>query len=1257
MRNTWIVLLGLAVAAGVAWWLQASAHERTDDTPAGDASPADPSTAPALQGAVTATEEAKATAPGQGRYRIHGQVVDEHDEPLPNVPIEVWRSKDRWPGQGYRAVVQSNDLRVRNRATALMAGVDKQEALVHETVSDADGRFDVRVKEAQYYSVYARPALPAVGGTARATLIPKASEVAEVTLRVFDGVPLRGKVVDGLGNPVAAQVRASHSRRGFGSWRAYTPSNAVTGTFAFDGVVNGKLSFAVTVASGRQYGGFSEKPPFADPVVLQIPDGSAAITGRVETDDEEPVAGALLTFRLEIGETKRRVAFVAKTDAEGRYEVEGLPAGFITRAGVTAAGFLGESFFGGRDGFASIPVVDDKAATWNITLRRGSAIEGRVTHKDEGTAIAGATVTLYFLGWHPPQEEITTTDDQGRYRFEQIDTGKFMVLASHPDHFVPEMEATLAQHTWSSNSKPPGHLQVQLTKMDQTVQRDLTLLPGVQLSGQVVDPDGKPAPGAGVFLQNHGLSGVGHRWGMMMPVQDVPNVVANDEGRFTLQGLSPRPDWVLFARKVGYAASYTEPVSLRDGPADGVVVRLVAQCVVRGRVVGAGGAPLADQRVFVGGMSTLRGGPYNFTTDADGRYEAHSLPAARLNISTRHGKLSVQVTVDDLTAGDVREGVDLVFGEQVEVTGTLRTSAGEPVPRVSISLYRRDGKQEFRSATTDAQGAFRIENVSPGRVQLYLRLGRSNTKEIGKPFDAPAKDLELVYDPPVEVQITGTVLGPDGKPIPIGKVTAYSENGRHPHATQLSNGSFRVTVKGGPPYTAWASQLKGADGTPLNLQSKTATVADPSQPVVIRLEAGVIVAGRVLDDEDKGLVGVKIETGSRSTQSDGTGSWRLIGLPPGRVGLTIKPPVGYLPAEPIIAEPGDADIVFRLTKGAEVVGRVLVPEGATLQGGSVIARWTRQGDIPAGSVRATLRHTGAFQVAGVPPDSPLSLTVEPYQPENARVRVAPKTIEGVKAGRTDVEITLEAGVSVSGVVLNPDGTPFTNGGVSLRDNGTGWGKTDKDGRFTISGLKPGRFKLLVFEGSQVLTDAIYVAAPTTDVRIELPDRAEISGKVVDVPQGQRWVVSVVDAASGKRPINMFKRPVAADGRWTIGPVDKAGTWVVLAHRDDGPSDRYAQSGGLAAGAKDVELRLKDGAEIRGRLARKTDPIAQTYVEIVGPGWSSGVMSDGDGNFHARGLPAGRYTLKANNWSLRLQGQLEDVATGTTGAVIEMKATR
>ncbi|ACY17186.1 carboxypeptidase regulatory-like domain-containing protein [Haliangium ochraceum] len=137
--------------------------------------------------------------------------------------------------------------------------------------------------------------------------------------------------------------------------------------------------------------------------------------------------------------------------------------------------------------------------------------------------------------------------------------------------------------------------------------------------------------------------------------------------------------------------------------------------------------------------------------------------------------------------------------ERGAVTGTLRSSAGEPLAEVTIALLGPEGS---RSETrTDAEGGFRFEDVAPGPVTLavdadgYQPVRRALTLRPGTPAEVAFQLQEALPSG----QLRGFVRSFRGQPIaaslvvePLGETFTADADGAF--EIDLAPGKYRVIV-------------------------------------------------------------------------------------------------------------------------------------------------------------------------------------------------------------------------------------------------------------------------------------------------------------------------------------------------------------------------------------------------------------------------------------------------------------------------------
>jgi protocatechuate 3,4-dioxygenase beta subunit len=150
------------------------------------------------------------------------------------------------------------------------------------------------------------------------------------------------------------------------------------------------------------------------------------------------------------------------------------------------------------------------------------------------------------------------------------------------------------------------------------------------------------------------------------------------------------------------------------------------------------GTPLPEMLVAVSRQ-------FKTTTDSQGHYTLRGLPPGSHRVhaaSFKHDRLSVVKTVtlgarQDLTA------IDFAVKTYGEVSGRVIDEHKEPVPGMMVLLvvqeYRLGALRYLHAgvATTDDQGAYRVQRVTPGRA--YLAVAQKSPAKLAAVSDAPAE--------------------------------------------------------------------------------------------------------------------------------------------------------------------------------------------------------------------------------------------------------------------------------------------------------------------------------------------------------------------------------------------------------------------------------------------------------------------------------------------------------------------------------------
>jgi RNA polymerase sigma-70 factor (ECF subfamily) len=441
---------------------------------------------------------------------------------------------------------------------------------------------------------------------------------------------------------------------------------------------------------------------------------------------------------------------------------------------------------------------------------------------------------------------------------------------------------------------------------------------GVQVEGQVVDERGAAVAGAGVWLSESPLP----RDGRIAAVCDTL-------GRFRLRDVSPSR--YLAARAEGYAPSQVEWLA-SGGVAKGLVVtlRLVlpdAGGSLAGTVLDPFGAPVPGARVAVRSSTArhgrLRGdgillGPaatLEAETDARGRFAIGDLALEEFDLAVHAPGAPEHVALARLSPEQPHADVELRLPAAGSVRGTLRFEDGEPAAGALVRATH--GTREPLHAVVDEDGAFALESVAPGPIELEASFGHTDTGPKPRASLWLEPGGEQRWDARIERrgEYSGRVLGPRGEPLAGAWVRAESASGTHlalpesgddlaawlfgwtdrqlrRHLDQVAtDAQGRFTLRGVARDFALEVRLPdGRGGWPvlvLEPAPSDGELALPSGAQPAGVLSGTIAAadGRPLERGE--VYAVRTSGGDPRRRLDADGAFRFDSLPPGTFDLLV----------------------------------------------------------------------------------------------------------------------------------------------------------------------------------------------------------------------------------------------------------------------------------------------------------------------------------------------------------------------------------
>ena len=289
-----------------------------------------------------------------------------------------------------------------------------------------------------------------------------------------------------------------------------------------------------------------------------------------------------------------------------------------------------------------------------------------------------------------------------------------------------------------------------------------------------------------------------------------------------------------------------------------------------------------------------------------------------------------------------------------------------------------------------------------------------------------------------------------------------------------------------------------------------------------------------------------------------------------------------------------------------------------------------QSALPSFRVGGTLDADGRALVQIVPADMGLAISLEHDGAAPARMTVAP-----LLAGTTErVEVVLDAGGAVAGVVNDAEGTPIAGARVAaftpgkafgFDDNEIRSGETDADGRFRLVGLPEGSIIVRAdargwLESSRSTEVQLAAGEEHTGLVIELDRGASVTGRVLGpdgAPAADVEVEALFDVAHmfGPSSLNATRgihgtATTSGDGSFTVSGLGR-GPFSIRASREssgEGLPAETAQIDSIQPGAEGLTLTLASPVDVRGVLRDDLGELAGG-LEVRCSRLASGTMGD------------------------------------------------
>jgi hypothetical protein len=525
-------------------------------------------------------------------------------------------------------------------------------------------------------------------------------------------------------------------------------------------------------------------------------------------------------------------------------------------------------------------------------------------------------------------------------------------------------------------------------------------------------------------------------------------------------------------------------------------------------------------------------------------------------------------------------------------------------------------------------GAFVIGGLSPGRYRVRVTGTGLLAAEL-RMVAVPAEDTRIVVAR--QVSITGTVTD-GGKPVSGANVGIRGDAiGGTLEVKSDRNGGFAVPnlPEGRYQVFAWQGPLAA------RAMRVSRLGAGPFTPVELRLEAGTIVIGRIIDrDEGTGVVAavelrpVGDDQAPRYARSGDDGVFRIEGIPNGRWIADAFTP-GYISPGGVELEAGNGIAELALMRGGTVEGRVLDADGNPVAGASVraITAGKNASEHSALVDRDQLRRFSG-RTAAPPADVTTAFTSDPQFVPRGELGVLlgpipPIPPPGTVAARPAAII--DPRIASAGLAGEPEPLPADA-------NGSIW-VTGSDGRYRIRGLSTSKLHVLAAASGYAEARSRQVSITTGDVAkdvdIVLNAGTYLVGKVSDARGAPVVGAQVTAAPEVGLPIEAFSD---ADGLYRLGPVSGKLELSATAYGHVGARrviELSPAKGRTAADRReDIVLDSADGI-LAGTLDDAGGAaVAGATLEVVGgAGDGRRAVTNPDGTFAIEMLPKGRLRVR------------------------------
>lgn len=487
--------------------------------------------------------------------------------------------------------------------------------------------------------------------------------------------------------------------------------------------------------------------------------------------------------------------------------------------------------------------------------------------RPDGRPLSGVRLTLrrVLSPWpelRSEEIEFIHTDGNGQFTFS---------TSRGPDLLVEARHDGFARRLMLAHEEDPN-----LT---------LRMVPGFEVSGLVLDPEGRPVADCPVIVEPGS-------WEVRRPESGT----TDRRGAFEITGVEAGLARVS-ARDPRYQPAILPSVTV--GASEGLTLRFQENALrLSGTVTTAADPPVPVHGAEVRALpNTWNGGlfvPQETTTDASGDFRLPGLGPGNLRIEVRHPDLSTTARV--VAMGASTQPLHIEMGPRSRVQGQL-IGGMSPGETEGFALLLTNTVGEQSRATVGRDGSFEFPNTfsaGPAALELVdgeLAFARTSSRDLGILVeDSVTTTLDLRVIRPSMVE--GRVTDEAGQPVVGARIAIVKLHQKLPSPNKLvavtgPDGRFRIR---GLPVGSLTAHVLHEDYARRITSLEVPPVGETAQVADIVLAKAGSVFGRVTLDDGKPLAGALVSAtlGTDTVGMDVTGPdgrYRLRDLSPGRYRL------------------------------------------------------------------------------------------------------------------------------------------------------------------------------------------------------------------------------------------------------------------------------------------------------------------------------------------------------------------------------------